>query len=613
MIKPEIVISKIHSVLEGGDILLIVPPFATAKNPLLGVHILAAQARDLGYKTEILYLNMLLADVIGMEDAEYVCYPPFEMMWMMLHERLFARSAFGLPPLGKNPEYCGNEAMSVAGNRAYPEVIFQSDQFDLDRFMGIEKTCTEFVDHVIEALMPLAYKMIGCSIRMGQTNCSVALLDRIKEKRPDIVTLIGGPACKDSQALGIASLTQSIDYVFSGECDLSFPKFLVEYAEGKLPSDRIIYGEFQTDLDKLPFPDFSSFMHQVHSFLGEKESGSVIVCYESSRGCWWGEQNRCFFCSEDNACRQKSPEKVVKDLKKLSEDSRIAGVYMCDVAMPRSYYEDVLPALLADSKCPHIYYQSKVNISLKDVINLKKARVSQLTFGLESFSTGLLKTMNKGTLARHNLRLLRNARSVGLLVHWLLLWGFPLDKAKDYRDTLELLPLIRHFQPPMSCIHMILSKGSPYFMRAREFQIENIRPMAVYKMIFPQWADLDNLAFWFAADYPSGSHENPGLMKALGKQIRLWQQLWETTYLTMVPLGDAYLILDNRDCTGKEQYLVDGEKAFAVMKSGEYTGSQYQQWALEKKLGVVMDSRYMSLVTSSAELLLQFESAEFRR
>lgn len=597
----------IHSVLEGGDILFIVPPFTTAKNPVLGVHILSEAATDMGFKSEILYLNVLLAGVIGLENAEYACYPPFERMWMMLHERLFARSAYDLPPLGKYPEYCDDMPMCVAGTRDYPDLILKTGELDLEKFFKLEEVCTDFVDETAAALAELEYRMIGCTTRMGQTNCSVALLDRIKRHRPDIITIIGGSDCKGVQAKGVASLTNAIDYVFLGESDLSFPEFLKEWRKGELPTERIITGPIETDLNRLPLPDYACYMDQADRFLGKDSPEKTVVCYESSRGCWWGEKNRCRFCSEDQVCRQKSSEKVLADLKQLGEHPRIQGVYMCDVAMPLSYQEEVFPSVIEDGGYPHMYFQAKVNIKLEDIVNLKKANVTQFTFGIESLSSGLLKSMNKGTLARHNLRLLRYARSTGILVDWLMLWGFPMDKESDYLDTLELLPLISHFQPPATCLHLFLAKWSPYFERPEEFHIQNVRPMNVYNHIFPEHADLDSLASWYVADYPSAAYDNPELMRKIGGQIKLWQAHWQQTYLAIMPMGETYMVLDNRECNGKKQHLLGGQKAKEIMTGGKYTGSENQVWALQEKLGVLMDSWYVPLITGDPGLLMAFE------
>ena len=599
--------TQIHSVLQGGDILFIVPPFATAKNSVLGVHLLQALAVERGYKAEVLYLNILLASIMGMDAFEEIAVSPFESLWRMTQERLFARSAYELPPFGKSPECCRDEARSVAGSEQYRPLLYESADFDLEQYLRLEQLCHDFVQEAVPALASLGYPLLGCTARMGQTNCSIALLNGVKKLCPETITFIGGSNCKGELAEGIASLSQSVDFIFSGDSESSFVDFLTGWANGKLPSKRVISGRECRDLDSLPLPDYSDFSRQMEAFFGPEALEESAVSYESSRGCWWGTKQGCFFCSERESFRQKSPAKVLEDLGgRMREQSK--GIYMCDIAMPLSYRKEVFPQLLAEQAPPKIQYQAKVNFSLRDLIALKRSGVEQFTVGIEALSTGLLSLMNKGATAGDNLQLLRHARSLGIYISWLLLWGFPGDRSEHYRQTLKLLPLIHHLQPPITCRHLILARFSPYFERAPEFRITNIRPWAVYDMIYPEGADLENLAQWFVGDYPCEAHEEPELIRAIAAEVERWKRLWRNTHLVLLPFNESYMILDNRDVEGKQQHLLEPARANAVMTAGPLDESEHQRWAIEQKLGVALDSRYIPLVTAAPELLLQFES-----
>jgi len=57
---------QIHSVLKGEGILFISPPFSRSyQGALLAPHTLQALVERKGYKSDILYLNILLASIIG--------------------------------------------------------------------------------------------------------------------------------------------------------------------------------------------------------------------------------------------------------------------------------------------------------------------------------------------------------------------------------------------------------------------------------------------------------------------------------------------------------------------------------------------------------------------
>lgn len=601
---------QIRSVLQGGDILLLVPPFATAKNPVLGVHILQSLAEERGYAVDVLYLNVLLASVMGFERFEEISVSPFETLWRMLHERLFARSAYHLPPLGHTPQYCAEEALSLSGDPRQPIQFYDVDGFDLEEYLRLETLCYRFVEDTVAALAPLHYQMIGCTVRMGQTNCSIALLNRLKQLHPDALTLLGGTNCKGELAQGMASLSSAVDYIFSGDSERAFDEFLEGFARGELPTERVLTGEPLLDMDGLPFPKDACFFEQTVTFRGQEALSQTARSYETSRGCWWGERRGCHFCSEREAFRLKTSFKVLKDFQQMGRDDQPPAVYMCDIAMPPVYHQEVFPKLLEEPQCPHIHYQAKANLDLRDLIRLKQANIEQFTIGIEALSSGFLKLMNKGVSVRQNLQLLRYARSLGLYIDWLLLWGFPGDRAEDYQETLALLPLLRHLQPPVTCLHLVLARFSTYFEHAPEFRIANIRPWAVYQMIYPAYADLEHLAYWFTGDYPCAAHEQPELIQSIVTEVERWKRVWKTSYLVLIPWNDGYAIFDHREDTGNRQLLVEVERARALMKPAPYEDTEHQRWAIEARLGVLMDSWYVPLVTAEPDFLLQFEEEE---
>lgn len=603
----------IPAVLSGGDILLIIPPFTTTRNPALGVHILERIACGKGYKVEILYLSMALASLLGIELYEYTSFPPFGFSWRMLPDRLFARSAYGLPALGVSPGYCLDEAMSVSGGKPHYKMFLTSEDFDPGAhfdpgfWLRVEEICTGFVDEVAPVIARMGYRIVGCTQREGQTNSSIALLNRVKSLDQGVITITGGTNCKGELAKGVASLSAEVDYIFSGESEHTFSEFLDDLSQGKLPPGRIIPGRPWMDLNELPLPDYTSFFEQTRNFLGREALKQAAVSYETSRDCWWGQRKRCKFCSESTLARHKTVEKVSSDLETLVHQYQPAGVYMCDVAMPKTYHGEIFPRLLPTGETPAVYYQSRANMTLKDLIELKKSKVSQFTFGIEAFSDGLLRLMDKGVTAAQNLLLLRDARSAGCYIDWLLLWGFPGDKAAYYQETLKLLPWIRHLQPPVTLMHLCLVRFSPYFERAQEIGIEHIQPWAVYQMIYPGWADIENLAYWFVGDYGCESHDNPRLLEQIGEEILLWKQLWQKVYVVMVEFNNGYLILDTRDRVGNKQHVVDEARGVEIMKPGVYHGTENQAWAVSENLAVVVTGKYIPLVTAAPELLLRLE------
>lgn len=601
----------LSSALYGGDILLIVPPFVTTQTPILGPAILQSLARQCGYHAQILHLNLLFASVIGIDLYEQICYgQPFRMAG----ERVFARSAYRLPPLGLSPELCAEPARSVFGNRheaLVEEIEYQylnSDGFDLKSLLEIEECCTTLLEEAACALASRQYKIVGCSSNWEQNNCCVALLDHVKRLCPETITLIGGANCEGEMAEGVASLTEAIDYIFSGEGETIFTTFLQNYANAQLPAQRILVGMPTENLDAIPLPDYESYLVQREIFLGQNSPEQWSPGYESSRGCWWG---KCYFCGLNGfnrgSFRQKSIEKTLHDLETIQRYPALKSIIMADKVMPRSYQKALLPILSERQQCA-LAYEQRPNLSLQDLICMKNANIQTIKPGIEAFSTDLLKLMNKGITAKQNLLLLRNAAALEIYVDWNLLWGFPGDQVEQYEDTLHILRLIHHFCPPAVFRHICIDRFSPYFEQAQDFGIANLRPWAVYAQVYPGWADTQKLAYRFIGDYACAAHEHPDVIRAIAEELTLWKQRWSTSRLMLLPFGEFYMIYDTRGIHAKTQtHVVTGDEAKIIMTPAPYEQQAAITQALEQKLGVIVDSWYVPLVTASPELLLKFE------
>ena len=230
--------------------------------------------------------------------------------------------------------------------------------------------------------------------------------------------------------------------------------------------------------------------------------------------------------------------------------------------MPAAYYDQLLPKLAEQEKYPEIcLYYIKANLKLEDLIRLKKANVTEIIPGIEALSTGLLKLINKGVTAADNLQLLRNGRSVGMHLFWFMLWGIPGDQAAHYEEILDILPLIRHLQPPRKFFHVHLERFSHYFLTPGAYDIENLRPWAVYRSIYPEWADIDKLAFDFIGDYPSGAHDRPELIRAVVDELAAWRKAWKDARLEMVAVGDRCIVHDGREPGNDKSHIMDISRA----------------------------------------------------
>ena len=590
-----------------GDILIVIPPFGSVDHISLGPHILQGLAKKHGYQVDLLYLNILFASTIGVEYYDQINDTP--NFWMLC-ERLFARSAYDLPVLGKNSESCGDEAQATAENPGKIRNLREQRPFERESYLELEQTCYDFIHKASSIVASLGYKAVGCSAGMTrQTNASIAFLQGIKKNSPNTVTLLGGDNCKGEMAAGMASLSSAVDHVFSDESEQTFLRFLRQLTEKDLPEQQLIPGEPLNNFDQLPLPDYEIYTRQYSYFLETEDLSKTNIWYETSRGCWWAQKVTCTFCNEYHTShRQKSVPRVVEDLKKIKQLFPDKMLLLTDLMIPRSYYKQLLPAISHQEVFPELGCQVRAEHSLEELVLLKKAKIKAVLPGIESFSTNLLKLMNKGIKARQGLYFLRNVMCVGIYTDWLMLWGFPGDHISDYEEILELLPLLRHLQPPRVFNPLLLSFSSPYFEDLEGHQISNLRPWKIFDQIYPDWADKEKLTIFYTGDFPSESLENLGLIRKIDEAVNRWKEDWKQSKLAMVFFMGSYLISDDRGLFEREKtHVLNQRQAQKIMISQKYDHSESLGWAVQEKLGVILDAWYVPLVTASPELLSDLE------
>jgi ribosomal peptide maturation radical SAM protein 1 len=594
----------------GGDVLIVVPPFGDLYIPALGAHAVQASAQAAGFRVRVLYANLLFAAAYGEEIHQAIC---FAATRLLLGECVFAEAAYGVPPLGRRN--------AADASDAFPAESYRSK-------VGLEITGQElgdlaarvpgWVSDLAEAVLRLGFPVVGCSTMHWQTAASIALLRRLKGLRPELVTLLGGPSCDGEVADGLFSLQAGIDYVFSGESDASFPQFLRDLRSGTPPPPGIVRGEPCPAMDRLPTPDFSDYYDQLQRcFPGAEVGAASWLPYEGSRGCWWGQKHHCTFCGLNDhamAFRAKSPARVVSDLRDLMGKHPSRRLQLVDSILPHDCYRELLPRLAEEVPGLRAFCFVKANLSLAQVLALKRAGVALVQPGIEALSSSLLRRMDKGVSARQNLAALRYARAVGLDVSWNLLHGFPGDEVREYEDTRALVPLLSHLYPPSGFFEISIDRFAPYFTDPARYGVRQLRPWPAYSAILPADADTGKIAIFFDADYPSAARANPALIDDIAERVAAWQKSWQAPNVPPVlhvrPLSDEqWMLLDTRGLPGaREIQFLTRQQAALVLVGDRHASPVDVAWALDRKLIVECEATLVPLATAEPDVLLAFEN-----
>jgi ribosomal peptide maturation radical SAM protein 1 len=595
-------VTHVIDCLPEGDALIIVPPFAALDRAVLGPHLLQACAKRSGMRVGVFYANMAFAALIGEEVYTELC--ECSPSSALMGERIFCSAAYGMPPLG-------HEAATLLNNLEKFELKVRPEQL-----LDVERAAHRWAEDVARAVVHKGYSLVGCTSLFEQTSAAVAVLTRIKQFAPRVITVLGGGNCEGEMAEGVASLTPAIDYIFSGESEGSFVTFLRQALDDRPPSGRIVRG-CRGELDTLPRPAYDEFFEQRAKF-GLMHSESIWLPYESSRGCWWGEKHHCTFCGLNGlsmSFRQKEPDTVVGDLKEMGRVYPKHRVLMVDNIMPYDYFRTVIPRLPREVPGLSAFYEQKANLTFPQLVALKAAGVTTIQPGIEALSSSLLKRMNKGVSAVQNINLLRYARALDINVHWNLLYGFPGDTAEEYAQTLELIPYLTHTPPP-SIGPLVIDRFSPYFDDPQRYGISNVAPRAVYRDVFPGTAAIEKLAYRFSGRYESAAHTRPELIKRIERAVKDWDGAWHPSRASPPVLrvqrlsAASYLLADTRGLEGtKTVQFLRYEEARAALVGGRLVTAEERAWGLRNKVAVSVEGQYVPLATADPALLAEFLDA----
>ena len=361
--------------------------------------------------------------------------------------------------------------------------------------------------------------------------------------------------------------------MFSGEADFAFPRFVEEFcARGELPGNMLIECAPVSDLDDVSVPDYNDYFELMADlFVSERDREGMVdgLLFETSRGCWWGVKKRCTFCGLDarsGQTRHKSPDRVIEEMGALSNRYGIHKLVTADDAFPKAYLKTLLPRLAAaNGRHPDLELNLRPDFPANALDIMQQAGVASLLCGIESFSTSVLRKLNKGVTAQQNLRLLRDCRSRNMPLTYGLLMGVPGEDPEAYRAMMILIPKLEHLQAPRFLLAVKLLRWSAYFSDPEAYKITGIYPSPIYRLIFGDDADLEAIAYDFQATMPSELLNDDSLREEFSATVDKWCNTWQRMrplpVLRKVEVTRGSMgIRDTRQCAVQEFYVPDDDE-----------------------------------------------------
>jgi magnesium-protoporphyrin IX monomethyl ester (oxidative) cyclase len=549
-------------------------PYVSLERPSVALGTLAATLDRAGISCATVYGNLIFAERIGMLGYEWLNNSDITLQ---MGEWTFSEAAFG---------------RSIRPAEEYVEALFGAGGPHaglLDSLLQVRAFARVFIDDLAAMIVARQPRLVGCSSVFQQQCASLALLRRIRELDPAIVTMLGGANCEGSMGVVVHQQYPWVDFVVSGEADKLLPGLCSQVLEHgrEVPAEQIPFGVLAPvtrsagvaanapraivkDLDEIPIPNFDDYFAQLER---SPLRSLIIPCIpmETSRGCWWGAKNHCTFCGlngEGMTFRAKSQDRVEHEVRWLSARHGLKRFMTVDNILDHRYFTKVLPAMVEMGDL-RVFYETKANLSRPQVEMLSQAGVRWIQPGIEALHDGLLSLLKKGCSLAVNVQLLKWASRYGVWVIWNHLYAAPGDRPEWYDEVADVLPLIMHLQPPTGGVitRIRYDRFSPYFNDAQAFGLKLV-PYWAYAHVYPlDERQLMDQVYFFCHDGPL----SPAPAR-LEKRVVEWAKSFyaprssptmmprrsdDAPVLAMADDGERIVIRDTRPCAVAPRHQLD--------------------------------------------------------
>ena len=565
-------------------VLLVSMPWATVESPSLALGILKREVSELDdVEVSAIYANIDYVDWMSarspFSSGENIhifnfrnySYFSIGMYFRGLGDWVFSSALYGVPTW-RVPEF--REQLSVGME---PRMVEFAE--------ALQKLAPAFIEELADRLVAMNPDVVGFTTTFQQNAASLALASALKRRNASIVTIFGGANCDGTQGHALHRNFAFVDYVVRGEgegvlCQLievlkseersKDPASLAGIAalcwrdgRGESIANEVPSQGF--NFNKPCLPDFDEFFARFSSSPVRRWTEPRLVV-EGSRGCWWGAKHHCTFCGLNGSFmefRSKSPRVFAEEVLTLVERHQVMDVSISDNILDPGYITRALPIIAEKGYDLRMFCEIKSNMRREQLEAIFKSGMTEVQPGIESLSANVLKIMDKGVTGCLNVRLLRDAESIGVQISWNYLFGFPGEEESDYKSIIEQFPALQHLPPPAGANRIAIERYSPYFDKP-ELGFSDIKPAKMYSIIYdlPE-SELSDLAYVF--DAPAR-----GVSDEIGRELETTIAQWRRAYydgrsrLTFADVDGSIVLVSDRTGYAWRTLVIDDRDEAAI-------------------------------------------------
>ncbi len=295
-------------------------------------------------------------------------------------------------------------------------------------------------------LLAKSADIIGFSVYVSNIAYSCLLAQKLKKSNYNLKIIFGGPSISYRHIKNFLLKSNLADSVVIGEGEFAILDAIHDIKNNQLKKEyfgdnnTFTNGQYYSDLDNIPFPEFSKFDlsdYSADSIFRKK----TVLPINASRGC----VGKCKYCSETTFWknfRQRSVESVIREIKLNISKYNANHFVFTDSLLNgnrrwlNSFCEEIISQKIAINWTCYCRIIGMDN----DLLNkMKLAGCQQITYGVEHVSKNVLGHVNKRMSSDKIIAILKHTYSKGILVVANFIYGFPHEDDSDFLSLLYFL------------------------------------------------------------------------------------------------------------------------------------------------------------------------------
>jgi len=166
----------------------------------------------------------------------------------------------------------------------------------------------------------------------------------------------------------------------------------------------------------------------------------IVLCLESSKGCYWG---KCTFCDTDFGVEHdiKSMDRLINEIKYLRDNYNIRHYEFVDESIRPEYMKEMAERFIEENL--DIYWFS--NGRLEEAFTpellelLHRSGLTMILWGFESGNDRIMKLINKGISLEKRYDILKDSSDAGIWNFLYIFFGFPTETREEAMDTIKAM------------------------------------------------------------------------------------------------------------------------------------------------------------------------------